>query len=263
MLAVLPDVIDQLLTAYRNGHKLALLFDYDGTLVAIVEHPRLAEIPSGTRWVLEQLARQPRLFLGLVSGRGLDDLKAMAGFPDFYYAGLAGLELDLRGARVTHPRADQFQRSLPQLAEELQALTATFPGAWVENKELGLTVHFRAVAPHLCSALQENVVRAVLAREGQFRYVSGPLALEITPALNWNKGTALRTIIAHLGPATVPLYAGDQANDEEALQAAADLGGVALGIGPNSPAARYHLQSPAQLTEFLADFLKALESLGG
>ena len=44
------------------------------------------------------------------------------------------------------------------------------------------------------------------------------------------------------GHAVLPLYAGDDANDADALIAAADLGGIAIGIGPRAPSlARYRL----------------------
>jgi len=60
--------LDRLLTAYRAGRTLALLADYDGTLVPIVEHPRLAVVAPDTRDVLKNLATVPRVVVGIVSG---------------------------------------------------------------------------------------------------------------------------------------------------------------------------------------------------
>ena len=90
--------------------------------------------------------------------------------------------------------------------------------------------------------------------------LDGPLAIEVVPAIKRDKGTALRAIAAHggAGPATV-LYAGDAANDAPALAAAAELGGIALGIGPEPPAeAAYRLPDPTALTELLATLADAL-----
>src|SRR5260370_3937299 len=39
------------------------------SLTPIVEHPRLAKLPPQTRRLLKLLARAPRLFVGVVSGR--------------------------------------------------------------------------------------------------------------------------------------------------------------------------------------------------
>jgi trehalose 6-phosphate phosphatase len=90
--------------------------------------------------------------------------------------------------------------------------------------------------------------------------LDGPLAIEVVPAIARDKGTALRAIVAAGGePATV-LYAGDAANDALALTVAAEeLGGIALGIGPEPPAvAEYRLSDPAALAELLAALAEAL-----
>ena len=45
------------------------------------------------------------------------------------------------------------------------------------------------------------------------------MAIEIAPDVGWTKGTALRMIVEHVGGAAVlPLYAGDDANDADALR---------------------------------------------
>jgi trehalose-6-phosphatase len=83
------------------------------------------------------------------------------------------------------------------------------------------------------------------------------MAIEITAALGWTKGSAVRTIVEHVGAGAMPLYAGDEANDEDALAEAAALGGVALGIGPRAPAtAQQRLASPEALAQFLAKLLQ-------
>ena len=61
--------------AYRRGACLALLFDYDGTLVPIAEHPRLAVLTAETRRRLDRLARTPSAFVGVLSGRSIENLE--------------------------------------------------------------------------------------------------------------------------------------------------------------------------------------------
>ena len=59
------------------------------------------------------------------------------------------------------------------------------------------------------------------------------------------------------------LYAGDAANDAHALAVAAELGGIALGVGPEPPAvANYRLPDPAALAELLVALAKALTAAG-
>jgi len=93
------------LDAYRRGASLALLFDYDGTLVPIAEHPRLAVLTSETRQRLDRLARTPSAFVGVLSGRRIDDLKHTVGVSGVCYVGTGGLELDLWGVPIMHPES--------------------------------------------------------------------------------------------------------------------------------------------------------------
>ena len=45
-------ISQKLAAAYRSGHRLVLLFDYDGTLTPLVDHPRLAHLDPALREVL-------------------------------------------------------------------------------------------------------------------------------------------------------------------------------------------------------------------
>src|SRR5262245_34710076 len=106
-MAVLREVTASLTTAHRTGSRLVLLFDYDGTLTPIVEHPSGAVLESNVRRLLRELAALKGVSVGVMSGRGLADLRHLVALPSLYYAGNSGLELDLRGGRVVHPEADR------------------------------------------------------------------------------------------------------------------------------------------------------------
>jgi trehalose 6-phosphate phosphatase len=254
---------DRLLAAYRGGRPLVLLFDYDGTLVPIVEHPSQAQLAAGTRQLLERLAGHPRLAVGILSGRMLDDLKAMVGLPGLHYAGNSGLELELNGARSTPPGATEASALIADLAAHLDKIAAQHAGAWVENKRLGLALHYRAVDRQQIPDLQARARQILQLFAARLRILDVAMAIEITPALGVTKGTAVRRMVAHAGPGALPFYAGDDANDRDALEAATALGGLALGIGPRAPSVAHHrLPDPAALMRFLDGFLQALESGG-
>ena len=72
---------------------LALLLDYDGTLSPLAPHPDLAVIPPETKKVLERLARMPDVFVAVISGRGVYNVKEMVGIEGITYAGNHGLEI--------------------------------------------------------------------------------------------------------------------------------------------------------------------------
>jgi trehalose 6-phosphate synthase/phosphatase len=87
------------------GHEaaLALLLDYDGTLSPLASHPDLAKIPAKTKKVLENLANMHNVFVAIVSGRGVNNVKDMVGIKGITYAGNHGLEiLHPDGTKVVH-----------------------------------------------------------------------------------------------------------------------------------------------------------------
>jgi trehalose-phosphatase len=255
-------IVDDLLAAYRVGRHLILLFDYDGTLVPIADHPRLARLDRSDRRLLERLAGQPRVHVGIVSGRHLDELKEMLCLSGLCLAGTGGLELDLYGLRLLHPGARHARGLIDHVAHRVADQLAAFPGAWLENKGLGFTVHFRHTPPQLIGSLRVRVRETMEPFSSELRSNDGPMALEVTPELGWNKGTAVSMIVRHLKPCSYALlYAGDSANDAEALKTAIALGGIGIGVGPDAPpVAQFALPDTEALHELLADLQRSLSA---
>lgn len=260
----LPCLLTQLLSAHRHGSDLILLFDYDGTLAPIVPHPRLARLDPHTRRLLRRLAARPRVHLGILSGRALDDLKQMVRLRRICYAGNSGLEMELCGVQFVHPRAHRARRLVAELARCLRPLVARFPGAWIENKRLGLTVHYRGVAKERVPALRELLQGALRGADDRFRVVPGPMAVEIGPNLDCTKGTAVQMIVDRVGAADdFVLYVGDGANDVEAMEVVAGFGGITVGIGPDAyPGAQHHMGDCAALVPLLAELDASLAEQG-
>jgi trehalose-phosphatase len=122
----------------------------------------------------------------------------------------------------------------------------------VEVKRYGLTLHYRAVAGDRVGSLLAQAEGVLRGYAEGLHVGQGPMAWEITPAVNWNKGSALGLILDDVGPPVLPVYAGDGANDAEALTEATARGGLAIGIGERAPPdARFRLDNPDALVEFL------------
>jgi trehalose 6-phosphate phosphatase len=238
---------------YRHGRRLLLLFDYDGTLVPLAAHPRQAVMPQRTRHLLERLIGRSRINLGVLSGRELGQLRGLVALRNIYYAGTSGLELDLRGTHVTHPGLQDAFPALTALSGVLQKAVAEYPGAWVEGKLYGLTVHYRQVSANRIPDLESHVFDASSPFLDRMRLTYGPKAIEIVPELGWNKGTAVRFILEHLGQDNLlPFYAGDASNDDDAFESIAAGNGIGIGVGPDAAAsAPYRAADPAELLAFL------------
>lgn len=180
----------------------ALIFDVDGTLAPIVARPELAQVPQATRKELERLAGR-YLLVAFVSGRSGEDASRLVGLGGVRYVGNHGLELDPK-------------------AHELQAQIATFRDTVerkVEDKALTLSYHFREARDEAKARAELEEIARRAAAEGLVpRW--GRKVLEIRPAVQADKGTAVQALIREAG-ARRALYAGDDTTDLDAFAALA------------------------------------------
>jgi len=263
MTATLVEEFDRLLRAYHSGSPLALVLDYDGTLTPIVDHPDQARLPARARWLLSCLASQPALVVAVLAGRSLENLQQLVPVAGVVRGGNAGLELQLKERTLLHPQALAGQALLAQAAGELQSMNSAFPRSWVEVKKLGLTLHFRQVAPELRPQLVDRA-QALLGRYAdRLQVVEELLALEVSAVPGWNKGSAVELLLEQMPAETFPFYAGDSASDREAFLITAGRGGVTVGVGPEALAeAQYTVPTPDALIDVLARLLPAITVAG-
>jgi trehalose 6-phosphate phosphatase len=258
---LLADLMMSLVTAHHTGEKLALLFDYDGTLTPIVEHPWLAKLAPPTRDLLIRFAALPNVSVGVLSSRRIEEVEQLVGIPGLYYSGHSGIEIKLTDTTLIHPAALQNSQIVDEAVRRLASIEHVYPGAWVEHKRYGFTVHFRGVAPNLVEEVHTRILGFLERWSDRLRIIEGPMAVEAVIAGTWTKGDAVRRIVEHIGEPMFVLYAGDSANDREALEAATAHGGIALGVGPLAPpSAAAFVPHPDALMAWLRELLPALHT---
>ena len=223
---VTPEEIEGWLHDMLEGRDVVAFFDYDGTLTPICEHPSKARLAPAARKLLERCARRPDTDVGVVSGRALGDVRSMVGLGGIVYAGNHGLEIEGPGmAPFVHRDADHFRTRSAELAKALRGIRGR--GAWVEEKGVSLTFHFREADPsqheRLAAEAWETIRRAGLQPRNAHR------AVEARPPIGWDKGHAvLRILRERYGPdwsaTRRVLYIGDDETDEDAFQALEGLG---------------------------------------
>lgn len=240
--------------------QLALFLDYDGTLAPISGRPELAQLSETMRSLLEKLARQYPV--GIISGRELKSLRDTIAVEGLYYAGNHGFEIEGPDHKVHHeplnPKyTDAIQRAYEQLEQRLKSVEK----AWVENKTLTLSVHYRAVTEDHFAEV-EAIVDDVMATESCLKKYTGKRVFEIRPQLDWHKGKALLRLLEamHMDPTQiVPLYIGDDVTDEDAFQAIADRGiGILVAETPRDSHARFWLKCVDEVQQFLNLLLNEL-----
>ncbi|MBL8013344.1 MAG: trehalose-phosphatase [Candidatus Omnitrophica bacterium] len=239
-----------------EGQVLVLCFDYDGTLTSIMDTPDQATLSQENKQLLEQLSKL--CTVGIVSGRALEDLKAKINLKNIVYIGNHGLEINGPQLKFESMSPPTEKALFDYLRNKLSAELSVVPGAWVEDKGLTLSVHYR-----LADAKDEPVIRKIFLKvcspyvvTHKIRLTEGKLVLEIRPFIDWDKGKALLWLLAKerkmRGHARVlPVFLGDDKTDEDALAAISKTGlGVVVGINRSSKAT-YFLRNTDEVTEFL------------
>lgn len=76
-----------------DSKKFALLLDYDGTLAPIAPHPNLTCMSELTHEALVNITSNPNVFIAIISGRAVDNVREKIGIENVIYAGNHGLEI--------------------------------------------------------------------------------------------------------------------------------------------------------------------------
>jgi trehalose 6-phosphate phosphatase len=147
-------------------------------------------------------------------------------------AGNHGLEIAGEGVAFEHPIARERADLISDATELVREAVGAWPEAWVENKRLTATIHFRQVDQrHHCNLA--IAVRRAVARFGtNVGLRAGKCSLEIHPRVQWNKGSALAYIRRQLGMEDSPvLCIGDDPTDETMFRSLP--GHVTVCVGQN------------------------------
>jgi trehalose 6-phosphate phosphatase len=223
----------------------ALFLDFDGTLTELGPDPDAIRLDPAMAEALARLAAALDGALVLISGRDLRDLAKRT--PDgLWRAGGHGLEvLEPGGSLPAAPAGPD-----PRLLGPLRAVEAAQDGVRLELKGPVAALHFRA-APEAEAATIAAARDAAASVPGHV-WQAGKMVVEVKPEAA-HKGHALRAMMERPGfVGRRPVMIGDDTTDEDAIEAAQDLGGIGVKIGDGASAARIRMDDPAALGAWLA-----------
>ncbi|UCE86077.1 MAG: bifunctional alpha,alpha-trehalose-phosphate synthase (UDP-forming)/trehalose-phosphatase [Deltaproteobacteria bacterium] len=215
------------LAAFLQGHRLALLLDYDGTLARLADHPSRAVLTADMQRAIEACDARADTDVAIVSGRSLEDIARMVSLPDLVYAGNHGLEIEGKGVEPFHHEdLVHYRARTEELARELEQVA--LDGAWIEEKGPTLTFHYRPVADSARRNMLSEAARRTITAAG-YQARSAHDALEARPPIGWDKGRAVLHILrSRYGPAWSEdvrvIYVGDDETDEDAFRMLSGLG---------------------------------------
>lgn len=247
--------IQRILARLREAQKVAFLLDFDGTLVPLRPHPSEVRVPAPVKKVLRRLAGNPRLFVAIVSGRRVRDLKALLHVKGLHYVGLHGAESPRGNARVARSTVAALHAAKRAAARNLLPCV----GIWVEDKGLAFAVHYRQAKPAARDAASAALAKLLKPSGDALHVLDGSRVWEVLPKEVEGKSSAVLRILKDLPPGTPAVYIGDDGTDELAFKALA--GQITIRVGHDRPThARYYLRTPSDAVRFLARLERELSN---
>ncbi len=241
------------------SERWAIFLDIDGTLVAIAETPQAVQVEPDLLALLERLRQRCDGALAVVSGRALADIDRLLAPLRLPAAGLHGRER--RRVDGTLLESGGPEAIIAPLRPLLAAYAEARPGLLLEDKHGSLALHYRLAPAYAASVCRH--ARRLAAEEPQLRVIFGRKVVEFQPRGS-DKGSAIAAFLAEPPFAgRRPVYAGDDATDEDGFAMVNRLGGLSIKVlngerrAPAS-AAQFQLRSVAALHRWLGAVDRAL-----
>jgi trehalose 6-phosphate phosphatase len=204
----------------------ALLLDLDGTLLDFAPTPDTVAVPPDLPGVLHKLRRLLGDAVAVVTGRPVETIDRLLGDAVFAVAGE-------HGGAIRHAPGGTLERPpLPTPSDawlaEVERLAARHPGALMEHKARGFTLHYRGVP----SAEREfhDALAALVGSSDEFELLSGQMLWEVRPR-GVDKGSAINRLMERPPfHRRLPVFIGDDVTDRDGIIAAQAMGGVGLWV---------------------------------
>lgn len=239
--------------------RVRLILDYDGTLAEFAPTPDVINPDPELIALLTRLVKKEKYLPAVLSGRSLKHLRELLPMDGLLMAGTYGIEMVLPdGRQIRTLEFDRVRPTMEELLPKWQALLDGQTGFFLEDKGWSLALHARyaditdarRVLDSARSDIEELSAGLNFSVEHRERF------LEITP-VEANKHRGVETILSQYTPTgALPIYFGDDLNDEEAFKAILAAGGLCVRVSKDSvqTRAQYQLAGPDEVRQLLSVF---------
>lgn len=208
----------ELFDKYRAAKKRLLLLDYDGTLVPFYATPDEAVPGNELKQTLVELNRHEKNSVVIVSGRDAKTLEKWFGDLKLSIVAEHGALYKKNGSEswtkfITFPVdwKDEIKRVLGKVTEK-------YDGAFMEEKNYSLALHYRLVNPSSAQDLVASVAKELMQLDTyKFNVLYGNMVIEVK-SLEVNKGRIASEIMNDEEYDFV-LAIGDDVTDEDMFSA--------------------------------------------
>jgi trehalose-phosphatase len=256
------DTIEQQILKRKYAN---LFLDFDGTIAPIAPSPDKVKIPAETLGILEKMSDYKHVFLAIMTGRSFSNIKQIVNIKGMHFAANHGLEISGMKRGEIVPNVTGFVRTMKKISDDLNKVLLTVPGAWVENKSLTASVHYRNVPSSHVTELNRLVGEITLRyiEGGTIRLTRGNKVIEIRPNIAWDKGKAVRWMQKNIAKKRASnIYIGDDETDEDAFKVLnpAITVKVAQDVKVKTDA-EYYVNNPTEVRFFLQWLLEKLATV--
>lgn len=237
----------------QKAKNCILMFDFDGTLSKIAKTPKEAYLEKSTRDLLKKLSKD--FHVAIISGRTLSDVKFKVGLSNLIYAGNHGLEWEINGKKSSVKISGQAIKPLKKLSKIFESLAKNYLGILIENKILGLSIHYRNLSSKRATIFLQKLKmnNYFLDREGLLSISKGKKVLEFRPNVAWNKGKFAEFLLKHFDDNFFPVYVGDDITDENVFCALRK--GVTIRVGSKQQSGAEYFIKAGEINKLLSWFV--------
>ena len=192
----------ELLTIYAPSTKRLHLYDYDGTLIPIVDNAARAILSDLHIILLKTLANHPHNTVWVISGRDQAFLQAQLG--SLTNIGLVAEH----GAFMRRPPSSEWENLATEadmswkatVRQVMETFESHHPGSFIEEKRVATVLHYRNVeqqGPAEKDAIDCKKSLEKALENWDVEFMSGKCVLEARPT-NVDKGQIVRRIVGEM-----------------------------------------------------------------
>ncbi len=214
---------------------LLVATDFDGTIADIADDPMAVSSHPAVVGALTALSSMAQTEVAVISGRGLAVLTQVAGISGggIRLVGSHGSEFDVDDSNDLPSDALDLRA---RLIEDVNRIAAEHPGCRVEEKPVGVALHYRGAPAGRSGAIRSAVLEGPATFDG-VHVLEGKMVVELCVVPS-DKGRALDVLRRQVG-ATAVVYIGDDVTDEFAFERLGDSDlGIKVGEGATAATER-------------------------
>ncbi|MDD4183109.1 MAG: trehalose-phosphatase [Candidatus Omnitrophica bacterium] len=241
-----------------SNSTIFLLLDYDGTLTRIRKAPEKALINPRTKNLLNDISKNGKIKLAVISGRALPDIKSKISLSNIIYSGNHGLEISGPKIKFKMFVPKESRKTIGDVRRQLKRKFSSINGVIIEDKGFGVALHFRQVYKRQIPSVKAifNRITGPYLSGNKIMIKPGKMVFDVRPAISWDKGKAVLMLLKLkkrlCGKKTIlPVYIGDDKTDEDAFSALKSKG-ITVFVGKKKKTnAKYYLNNTGEVLKFL------------